>query len=113
MPEAMDSTSSDEEHNSELVSKYQVKLREPKVSINLNEPTPFEEFPEFKVKIRTDRERIKELQKTVRQLKTRKDLYRTMECSSARKNSRFQEEEKRAKGIAQRNQRNQLQTLLA
>jgi hypothetical protein len=61
MPEAMDSTSSDEEHNSGLVSKYQVKLREPKVSINLNEPAPSKEFPEFEVKVRTDRERIKEL----------------------------------------------------
>ena len=29
MPEAMDSTSFDEEHSLELVSKYQVKLREP------------------------------------------------------------------------------------
>jgi hypothetical protein len=47
-------------------------LREPKVFINLNEPTRFEEFPEFKVKVRTHRERMKELQKTVRQLKREK-----------------------------------------
>jgi hypothetical protein len=72
MPEAMDSTSSDEEHSSGLVSKYQFKLREPKVSINMNEPAPSEEFPKFKVKVRNDRERIKELQKTVRQLKREK-----------------------------------------
>jgi hypothetical protein len=61
MPEAMDSTSFDEEHSSGLVSKYQVKSREPKVALNLNESAPSEEFPEFKVKIRTDKERIKEL----------------------------------------------------
>jgi hypothetical protein len=42
VPEAIDSASSDEEHSSGLVSKYQVKEKEPKVSLNLNEPTPFE-----------------------------------------------------------------------
>ena len=36
-----------------------------------------------------------------------------MECSLVRKDSRFQKEEKRAKGVAQRTQRNKLQTLLA
>jgi hypothetical protein len=94
MPEAMDSTSSDEEHNSELVSKYQVKLREPKVAINLNEPAPFEEFPEFKVKVRTDRERIKELQKTVRQLKREKTH---IEQWSARQQERIQGFKKKKK----------------
>jgi hypothetical protein len=53
--EAMDSKSSDEEHKSRLASRYQVKLKEPKVSIDLNEPTPSEEFPEFKIKVRTDK----------------------------------------------------------
>jgi hypothetical protein len=113
MPEAMESTSSDEEHNSGLVSKYQVKSREPNIALNQNEPAPSKEFPEFRVKVRTDRERIKELQKTMRQLKKEKGTYRTMECSSARKDSKFQEEEEREKGIAQRAQRNKLQTLLA
>jgi hypothetical protein len=94
MPEAMDSTSSDEEHNSGLVSKYQVKLREPKVSINLNEPAPSEEFPEFKVKVRTDRERIKELQKTVRQLKREKTH---IEQWSARQQERIQGFKKKKK----------------
>jgi hypothetical protein len=72
VPEAMDSTSSDEEHSSGLVSKYRVKSKEPKVALNLNEPTPFEEFSEFRVKIRIDKERIKEFQKTMRQLKKEK-----------------------------------------
>jgi hypothetical protein len=72
MPEAMDSASYDEEHSSRLLSKYQVKSRELKVALNLNEPVPSEEFPEFKVKIRTNKERIKELQKIVRQLKKEK-----------------------------------------
>jgi hypothetical protein len=68
----MDSTSSDEEHSSGLVSKYQVKAKEPKVALNLNEPTHFEECSEFRVKIRIDKERIKEFQKTMRQLKKEK-----------------------------------------
>jgi hypothetical protein len=36
-----------------------------------------------------------------------------MEFQAARKDSGFQEEEKRAKSIAQRNQRNKFQNLLA
>jgi hypothetical protein len=55
MPKAMDSTSSYEENSSGLASRYQVKLREPKVVIDLNEPAPAEEFPKFKVKVRTDK----------------------------------------------------------
>ena len=70
----MDSTSSDEEQSSGFASRYQVKLKKPKVSIDLNEPGSFEEFPEFKVKVKTNKERIKELQKTVRQLKKEKAL---------------------------------------
>ena len=68
----MDSTSSDEENNSGLVSRYQIKLREPKVSIDLNDPVPSDEFPEFKVKVKTDKENIRELQKMVKQLKKEK-----------------------------------------
>jgi hypothetical protein len=64
--EAIESTSSDEEHNLGLVSKYQVKAKEPKVAINLDESAPLEECSGFIVKIRTDKERIKEFQKTVR-----------------------------------------------
>jgi hypothetical protein len=66
VPEVIDSTSSNEEHNSGLVSKYQVKAKEPKVTLNLNEPALFEECSGFRVKIRTDQERIKEFQKTIR-----------------------------------------------
>jgi hypothetical protein len=40
MLEAMDSSSSYEDHNSRLTYRYQIKLREPKVAIDLNEPTP-------------------------------------------------------------------------
>jgi hypothetical protein len=50
MSKAMDSDSSDEEHNSGLVSRYNIKLREPKVAIDLNEPTTSYEFPESKLK---------------------------------------------------------------
>jgi hypothetical protein len=81
IPKAVDSTSSDEEHSSGLASRYQVKLKEPKVAIDLNEPAPSEEFPKFKVKVRFNKERIKELQKTVRQLKKEKAL---IEQQSAR-----------------------------
>jgi hypothetical protein len=63
----MDSNSYDDDHSSELSSRYQIKLREPKVSIDLNKLAPAEEFPEFKVKVRSDKEKIKELMKMVKQ----------------------------------------------
>jgi hypothetical protein len=69
MPEAMDLASSYEEHNSGLVSKYQIKMKEPQVSIDLNELALAEEFLEFRVKVITDKEKIRELHKTVEQFK--------------------------------------------
>jgi len=63
VPEAIDSASSDEEHSSGLVSKYQVEAKKPKVALNLNEPAPFEECSRFRVKIRTDKERIRNFRK--------------------------------------------------
>jgi flagellar motor protein MotB len=68
----MDSASSDDDHNSGLASRYQIKLREPKAAIDLNKPAPAEEFPEFKFKVRSDKEKIRELQKMVKQLKKEK-----------------------------------------
>jgi len=72
MHEAMESSRSDEEHDSRLVSKYQIKMKEPQVAIDLNEFALVEEFPEFRVKVRTDKENMRELQKTVEHLKKEK-----------------------------------------
>jgi hypothetical protein len=102
MPEAMDSASSDEEHNSGLVSKYQIKMKEPQVAIDLNEPALAEEFPEFRVKVRTDKEKIRELQKTVEQLKKEKAH---VEKWSAKKQEKMNTTEKRKN-------RNQIQEIL-
>jgi hypothetical protein len=87
IPEAMDSTSSDDDHSSGLASRYQIKLREPKAAIDLNKPAPAEEFPEFKVKVRTDKEKIRELQRMVKQLKKEKAH---VEQWSARQQERIQ-----------------------
>jgi hypothetical protein len=38
----------------------------------MNELAPADEFPEFKVKVRTDKEKIRELRKVVKQLKKEK-----------------------------------------
>jgi hypothetical protein len=94
VPEAIDSTSSDEEHSLGLISKYQVEAKQPKVSLNLNEPVPFEECSGFRVKIRTDKERIKEFQKTIRQLKKEKAQ---IEQWSARQQERIQGFKKKKK----------------
>jgi hypothetical protein len=62
LPEARDSDSIDDEvHSSELSSRHQIKLRKPQVAIDLNQPTPIEEFLEFKVKVRSEKDNIKEL----------------------------------------------------
>jgi hypothetical protein len=66
VPGAMDSSSSEEEHSSELILKYQVKAKEPSVTLNLNEIAPSEDCSGFRVKIRTDKEKIKEFQKTIK-----------------------------------------------
>jgi hypothetical protein len=71
--EAMDSDNSDDDHSLELSSRYQIKLRKPQAAIELNKPAPVEEFPEFKVKVRSDKDKIKELQKMVKQLNKEKD----------------------------------------
>jgi hypothetical protein len=39
----------------------------------LNEPALAEEFPEFRVKVITDKEKIREIQKTVEQFNKEKD----------------------------------------
>jgi hypothetical protein len=57
VPGAMDSSSSEEEHSSELISKYQAKAKEPSVTLNMNETTPSEDCLGFRVKIRTDKEK--------------------------------------------------------
>jgi hypothetical protein len=51
----------DEDHSSGLSSKNVIKLRNPQASIDLNLPTPIEEYLEFKVKVRKEKDRVKEL----------------------------------------------------
>jgi hypothetical protein len=60
VPRAMNSSSSEEEHSSEMISKYQVKAKEPSITLNLNENAPSKDCSGFRVKIRTDKENIKE-----------------------------------------------------
>jgi hypothetical protein len=95
----MDSTSSYEEHSSGLVSRYQIKLREPKADINLNEPVPADEFPEFKVKFRTDNEKIKELRKVVKQLTKEKSRVEQWSARQQEKIQGFKKNKKEQKAL--------------
>jgi hypothetical protein len=61
LPEARDSDSYDDDHISKLSSRYQIKLRKPQAVIDLAKLALAEEFPEFKVKVRSDKDKIKEL----------------------------------------------------
>jgi hypothetical protein len=63
----------DEDISSGLSSKYVIKLRKPQAAIDLNLPAPIEEYPEFKVKARKEKDRVKELQSMIKQLN--KDKY--------------------------------------
>jgi hypothetical protein len=94
VPGAMDSSSSEEEHSSELISKYQVKAKEPSVTLNLNETAPSEDCSGFRVEIRTDKEKIKEFQKTIKQLKKEK---MQVEQWNARQQERIQSLKKKKK----------------
>jgi hypothetical protein len=44
-----------------LLNIYVIKLRKPQATIDLNLHTPVEEYPEFKVKARKEKDRVKEL----------------------------------------------------
>ena len=94
VPGAMDSSSSEEEHSSELISKYQVKAKEPSVTLNLNETAPSEDCSGFRVEIRTDKKKIKEFQKTIKQLKKEK---MQVEQWNARQQERIQSLKKKKK----------------
>jgi hypothetical protein len=94
VPGALDSSSSEEEHSSELISKYQVKAKEPSVTLNLNETAPSEDCSGFRVEIRTDKEKIKEFQKTIKQLKKEKAQ---IEQWNARQQERIQSLKKKKK----------------
>jgi hypothetical protein len=62
LPETRDSDNTeDEDLISGISSKYVIKLRKPQASIDLNLPAPVEEYPEFKVKARKEKDRVKEL----------------------------------------------------
>jgi hypothetical protein len=99
IPEAMDSDSSDDDHSSGLASRYQIKLREPKVAIDLNKPAPAEEFPEFKVKVRSDKEKIKELQRMVKQLKKEKAQVEQWSAKQQEKIQGFKKKRKEKKAL--------------
>jgi DNA repair exonuclease SbcCD ATPase subunit len=94
VPVALDSSSSEKEHSSELISKYQVKAKEPGVTLNLNETAPSEDCSRFRVEIRTDKEKIKEFQKTIKQLKKEKVQ---IEQWNARQQERIQSLKKKKK----------------
>jgi hypothetical protein len=74
-PETIDFDSNeDEDLSSGLSSKYVIKLRKLQATIDLNLPTPVEEYPEVKVKARTKKDRVKELQSMIKQLMKEKVL---------------------------------------
>ena len=74
VPETIESESTKEEDISiGLSSKYEIKLKKPQASIDLNLPSPVEEHPEFRVEAKKRKDRIKDLQGIITKL--RKENY--------------------------------------
>jgi hypothetical protein len=95
LPETIDSDSTeDEDHSSGLSSKYMIKLRNPQAAIDLNLPAPVEEYPEFKVKARKEKDRVKELQSMINQLKNEKYFF---EQWNSKQQENIQDEHNRKK----------------
>jgi hypothetical protein len=95
LPDTRDSDSTeDEDHSSVLSSRYRIKLRKPQAAIDLNLPAPVEEYPEFKVKVRNEKDKIKELQGMVKQLKKEKSL---VEQWNSRQQEKIQDFKKKRK----------------
>jgi hypothetical protein len=94
----LDSTD-DEDHSSGLYSRYQIKLRKPQDAIDLNQPAPVEEFPEFKVKVISEKYKIKELQEMVKKLKKEKDQVEQWNARQQEKIHDFKKKRKEQKTL--------------
>jgi hypothetical protein len=100
LSETRDSDSTeDEDLSSRLSSKYVIKLRKPQAAIDLNLPAPVEEYPEFKVKARKEKDRVKELQSMINQLKKEKDLVEQWNAKQQEKIHYFKRKRKEQKAL--------------
>jgi hypothetical protein len=52
--------------------KHESKAEKPRFSIDLNQPAPIKEHPEFIMEIKDEYDRVKELKDTIRHLKQEK-----------------------------------------
>jgi hypothetical protein len=100
LPETRDSDSTEDEDLSYgLSSKYVIKLRKPQAAIDLNLPTPVEEYPEFKVKARKEKDRVKELQSMIKQLKKEKAFVEQWNAKQQEKIHDFKRKRKEQKAL--------------
>jgi hypothetical protein len=100
LPETRDSDSTkDEYYSSVLSSKYMIKLRKPQAAIDLNLFAPVEEYPEFKVKVRKEKERVKELQSMVKKLKKENALVEQWNSRQKEKIHDFKRKRKEQKAL--------------
>jgi hypothetical protein len=76
-----------------------IKLRKPQAAIDLNLPAPVEEYPEFKVKARKEKDRVKELQSMIKQLKKEKDFVEQWNAKQQEKIQDFKRKRKEQKAL--------------
>jgi len=100
LPKTKDSESTDEEDLSiGLSSKYVIKLRKPQALIDLNLHDPVEEYPEFKVEARKQKDRVKELQSMIKQLNKEKYFVEQWNSKQQEKIQDFKKKRKEKKAL--------------
>jgi hypothetical protein len=82
-----------------LSSKYEIKLRKPQASIDLNLPAPVEEHPEFRVEARKEKDMVKELQGIIRKLRKEKSFVEQWNAKQQEKIQEFKRKRKDQKAL--------------
>jgi len=82
-----------------LSTKYEIKIRKPQDYIDLNIPTPVEEYPEFKVEARKEKDRVKEMQGIIRKLKKEKSFVEQWNEKQHEKIQEFKRKRKEKKAL--------------
>jgi hypothetical protein len=74
--------------------KHEFKVKKPRFSIDLNRPAPVEEHPEFRMEMRDEKDRVRELQTIIMQLKQEKSM---VEQWNAKQQEKLQKLKKKKK----------------
>jgi len=89
----------EEDLNYRLYSKYVIKLRKHQAFMDPNLPSPIEEYPEFKVEARKEKDRVPKLQSMIKKLKKEKDFVEQWNSKQQEKIQDFKRKRKEQKEL--------------